>query len=132
MARHYPACKPLVIGNVFRGPYNNRTLSQVSYAEFADNDAASVFIEAVKAKPATLSSGGSSVQIKLVISKLNLARNYALKKATEMIKADAAYAGATVETKGRTVMVGDAEAFVQDKSEPGGRFVGSYSHLALP
>ena len=72
------------------------------------------------------------MQIKPAISKVNLARNYSLKKATEMIKADSAYTGGVVDNKGRTVMAADAEAFVQDKTETGGRFVSTFSHLELP
>ena len=76
-------------------------------------------------------SGGSSIAVRPALSKLYLARNYALKRASELIKADSGSAGKTVETKDRTIVVGGQEAFVQGKNEPAGSFVGPFAHLAL-
>ena len=127
---HYPAFKPVSVGNVFRGPYNNRTLSQVAYAEFSDNEAARAFAGAVKTKPSISKSGGATINVRPALSKLYLARNYALKGATELIKADGASSGQTVETKDRTIVVGGLETFLQGKNEPGGKIVGLFAHLS--
>ena len=91
-----------------------------------------MFTEAIKGKGLAFSSGGATVQVKAAISKVNLARNYWLKKATETIKADSTYTGGVVENKDHTVMAAGAEAFVQGTTETGGRFVSTFSHLELP
>ena len=82
LSQHYPAFKPVSVGNIFRGPYTSRTLSQVAYAEFSDNDIARGFTTTAKAKPISFMSGGSSIAVKLALSSLYPARNYALKRAS--------------------------------------------------
>ncbi len=68
------------------------------------------------------------------ITKVNAARNYAMRKAEEMLKADPKSAGKGVDAsmKDRAIKVGGAIAFSQGKKELGGTFSEPFVHLTLP
>ena len=131
MVKQLPNYRAVAIGNIYNGPYNNRVLTQVAFVEFADNDTARLCADAVKQQSASLKIEGSSIVIKPSISKLNLARNYSLKKAMELIKTDAAVATKTVVIKDRNAMVDMEVAFIQSKDEVGGTFQVPFAHLVL-
>ena len=66
-------------------------------------------------------------------TKLRKSRNWALKKALELVKASGASEEEVVlKWESREVTVGDAVAFKQEPGEPKGSFRNNYAHLTLP
>ena len=59
-------------------------------------------------------------------------RDWALTKAEELLKAEAAGGTVAVDRQSRVVKVNSTVAFRQEKQDSRGSFVGSFLHLALP
>ena len=74
------------VGHFFKGPRNARVLSKVSYVEFISEDARSAFLHKVGGESAHV--GGTHVKIKNALTKVNAARNFALRQAEEKLKKD--------------------------------------------
>jgi hypothetical protein len=125
--------KPATPGNIYKGPRDKRTLTPNSYLEFPNNDRATDFLKNFP-RGSMVKVGGQDVAIKPAITKINSQRNYSIRKAEEILKADPANQGKNIESilKDRVVQVAGHIAFRQDKNELGGTFVGPYSHLSLP
>ena len=77
---------------------------------------------------------GATIAVKPALTKLNAARNYACRKAEELIRAVPGTDKRKVEfkSKERKIQVDGADAFEQGRDEPGGTFVGEFAHLCLP
>jgi len=133
MAR-FPAHKPVDVGNFWRGPRNNRSLTKVGFAEFGSADAARAFLNA-SSESAVLTQGGASIKIKAALTKTNAQRNWALRAALDLIKQSAPARGSTVEgffDNRRCVKVDGEVAFEQDREQLDGTFRGRFSDLRLP
>ena len=80
--------------------------------------------------------GGFEVIVKPARSKMQGARNYALKQAAEILKKSELTRGKQVEIawleEPRCVKVAGAAAFKQAKGETRGRFEDGFAHLSLP
>ena len=126
----FPQIRPLACGNFYGGPYSNRTLTKAGYAEFTDADAAKAFFKL--AEKSTLKVGSDELTVKMARSKINTTRNWAIRKAHELLKAAAIGKKVDIEWKERVVKVDDIECFVQGKMELRGSFMGNYSTLTLP
>ena len=122
------------VGHFPKGPINNRTLSPASFAEFKDADSARAALRFIRDNNLTLgASGNNKLKIKATQSQLNKRRDFALRNADRLIKADPASNGKIVkiEFKDRQVKLDDNIVFSQEKHEVGGTFSGDFSHLRL-
>ena len=120
-------------GNFYSGPYDNRKLGRVSYAEFSSPAAAKKAL--AKLEGIECKFGSTVIDIKLARTKLKSQRNFALRKAHELIKSSPLSQGKSVEDitwTERSMNVNGVPAFKQNKSEFGGSFLPPYSDVALP
>jgi len=135
LVQRFPDYRAVKFFNGYKGPHNNRTLSNVCYAEFATTDDAKKFCQSYLDNPTHhLTLGTNTVKVAPALTKLNRFRGWALKKAAELLRT-AAPDAQVVEVKNmsdRRVTVNTATAFQQQPYELKGSFTGSYSHLALP
>ena len=127
----YPGPAPLAYGNNYTGPYTKRELKDSSYAEFADQDAARVFMENADK---VVEVAGAAVEVRKAKTKFAKSRDWAFYTAKDKLKEAAP--GKTVEVKTdkgqRTVTVDSVVAFLQEKTEERGTFEGEFAHLSLP
>ena len=70
--------------------------------------------------------------MKTALSKINRQRNYAIRKAEEMIKERAPGKEVKADQKQRIVTLGGSTVFEQTSGELGGTFRGTVSSLRLP
>ena len=113
-----------------KGPHNNRSLTSVAYAEFANADAAKNFAKKFADAKAKLSSS-VVVSVRMARSKVNGQRNFALRQASDVLKKHCGGKEVSVAWKNREVTVGGECAFKQDRAELSGSFVGVFSPLRL-
>ena len=128
-----PTQRPLSFSNEYKGPYSNRTLGQAAYANFTTADEVREFLASFKDSGQELEVKGTKLKVVQARTKLRKSRNWALKKAVELLKA-AAGEGANTELnwEGREVTVNSVVAFKQAPGEPKGSFQNSFARLALP
>ena len=126
-----PNIKYTHVTNIFKGPYNNRKLSQNSYAEFPCVADVKKVLEALKDVQFEVS--GKAVVIKQSKTKLQSKRNWSLSEAEKLLK-EKASDGVEVqlEWKERVVKVNGIIAFKQNKTDSGGTFSAPFTSLALP
>ena len=74
--------------NDYKGPYNNRKLGSVSYVEFGHQDTARNFVKAVEERGVTVQSKEKQLLVKQAQTQKQKARNWALRKAEELVKED--------------------------------------------
>ena len=127
----FPSFHKVSAGNFYTGPRSNRKLSQAGFVEFASDELREDFLKAVGTQTVTLAGG--SIKVKRARTKVNGARDYALRSASDKLKEapEARGKNIKIEWKERVVKVGDDEAFQQEKDELSGRFVGTFAHLRL-
>ena len=101
----------------------------MSYVEFLSSHDAAAFLNAAKTKQMKVAS--KIILIKPAKSRVNLSRDWALRKAGELVKSHSGR-DAKIDFKGRTVSVGDVVVFEQTASELEGTFKGEFSRLRLP
>ena len=124
--------KPVRVQNSYKGPYSDRKLTRNAYAEYASVEEAKKALKALT--DVKFEVNGENVIIKLSRSKLQSNRNFALRKAEEILKPAGVSKGAAVvlNWEDRAVTVGGNVAFKQEKKELSGKFMGGYAHLSLP
>ena len=135
IAEQFSSFKPLDVGCFFSGPYNNRKLTKACYVEFGSQDMVTAFLKKLPTGQGNFKvQGADALTAKQARTKVNAQRNYSLRKAEELIKADpkAKDKNVQIHYKDRLIKVDDSIAFKQDKHELGGTFSGGYDHLALP
>ena len=118
-------------GHFFKGARNSRTLGKVSFIELVDEDTRNNLLAKI-GESAVI--GGGSVKIKKALSKINESRNYALRKAEELLKSDPQTGQKQVViswSKPRGVKVDGTFAFSQNDSELTGTFAAPYNNLQL-
>ena len=132
LAENAKGFRAVSFDNVYKGPYNDRKLTKVAYAEFASSDSRREALNSISGK--SLSVQGQTISIKNARTKVNGQRNYALRKAKELLKASDVNTGKTVEIKWaeRCVSVNDVAAFSQAKTDISGSFLPPYSAMSLP
>ena len=132
MSKHAPTLKTIDVDNIYQGPYGQRTLTNVAFAEFNSPDAARRAL--TQLKDANKQLGDTTLSIKPARTKYNSKRNYSLKKAEELIKASPHSKDKSVNISWdtRAVMVDKIDAFTQGKQDTGGTFLPPFELLALP
>ena len=129
--QQFPAYKAVSFSNKYRGPHNDLKLSNVGFVEFADKNTATAFLRDAKdANKLKITVVGKEVSVKPALTKLQESRNWAIKKAEELIKA--ASPGVSVVREKGTLKVQDSAVFSQPKGDPRGIFSGAFAHLTLP
>ena len=83
----FPEFKPVTYVNQYKGPYNNRKLGTVSFVEFGDKDTAKDFVQAVESSGLQVQAGGKMLVVKKARTQQASSRNWALRKAEELLKA---------------------------------------------
>ena len=127
----FPTYKPLGYLNAYKGPRNNRVLSKVGFAEFISEDEARLFADLVKGQSFTVA--GVQIKVRPAKTKFNSSRDWALKKAEELLQGAASSSQVVkLSFSDRKVTVNNEDAFVQSKTDSRGSFCGDFTHLALP
>ena len=127
----FPAPTAVVFGNDHKGPWNDRSLKNSGYAEFADKDAALGFL---KVATKEVQVEGAKVTVKKALTKAARTRNWALGAACDLLKKAKENKGKVVELvwKDRLVKVGDEVAFKQEKGDTKGEFTENFFEYFLP
>ena len=94
--------------NNYKGPQNNRKLGTVSFVEFGDQDTARDFVSAVESSGVQVQAGGKQLLVKKARTQKASSRNWALRKAEELLKATPGGAEAKLDWKEREVKVKEA------------------------
>ena len=127
------------LGCYYKGPHNDRKLSNIAWVEFASIDGAKDFCKKVGESSIQLQNGGKQIMVKAARTDFQKERNWALKEAQTIIKTTPEGNGKNVEigwkvpdTKSRHVTVDGITAFVQTPTENKGTFIAPFSTLVLP
>lgn len=133
MDKNFPTTRLTDIGNIYKGPYSNRKLTQVSYVEFGSRQTCSNFLAKVE-KVKFPDINGKNILIKQARTKFSSTRNYHLRKAHEIIQSNEVTDAhrAEIDWKERHVHINKVVVFFQNKTEEDGTFAGPCSHLAFP
>ena len=116
---------------ITKGRTTTEKLKDTGYAEFADQDAARVFLTTAGK---VVEVQGAAVSVSKAKTKFAKQRDWVLYTAKDKLKEEAPEQEVEVTTdRGRrAVTVGSEEAFVQGKDEAKGSFVGDFARLSLP
>ena len=126
-----PAPKPLAVCNRYNGPRNQRTCTKNAYAEFCDQDARDLFLQAVDGlKP--LKVNGTTVRVKKAKTAFNESRDWALHKAKDLLSTAAPQRAVALHYDSRSVTVDNVTAFRQEEHDPRGAFCAPFLELQLP
>ena len=138
MKDHFSSTRYSDVGCYYKGPYNDRKLSNIVWVEFASIDGAQNFCKKVVESSIQLESGGKQIMVKGARTEIQKERNWALKEAQKLIKNAPESKGKNVEiawkvpdTKSRHVMVDGNIGFAQTQNENKGTFIAPFSSLAL-
>ena len=129
----FPTFRYQSVDHFYKGNFNKRELSSVSYVEFSSDTAAKSFIDSLSSKSCTLV--GTELKIKMSKSKINLKRDGSLKAAANLLKDSALGLGKAISInfKDRNITInGHQLAFIQEKGELKGTFTEAFSNLSLP
>ena len=137
MKEKFPTFRVVDFGHEYIGPYNNKKLSSVSWAEFSDNDAAKSFVKKTETDHVELQVEGVSMKIKLRRTKLQKKRNYCLHKAAELLKKSGS-SGDDVKiewkieaSKTRKVLFNGKTGFEQLQHDSMGTFTAPFTNLVI-
>ena len=86
----------------------------------------------MKAAKGELEVHGQKLKVKAALTQTNKERNWALRKAEELLKGAASQKAVKLEWAERLVKVDGVPAFVQDKVELRGCFQPPFANLSLP
>ncbi len=135
MAKHFKDIRVrFTDDSVTEGPAGKSSVTTNGFVEVGSSHMVTKIITKVKEDKLKL-EGFPDVVIKRGISELDRRRNWALKKAAELIRADPAASKGKIETKDkdRAVSVNGTVAYSQkQRYDPDGQFEGKFQHLKLP
>ena len=131
---NFPDFRAASYWNKYDGPNSDKKLSNIGFVQFADKDSAQAFIKAVKAaNKSEFTIGDQKVRVKNALTRLQRSRDWALRTATELIKAKTSGKVETIRNGGeRGVKVDGAFAFEQAQGEARGSFRAPFQNLILP
>ena len=119
------------VGHFFAGPRNSQKVTRASYLEFASPHDAGQFLDIAKLQRFVLQPSGKVILVKPAKSQVNSARDWALRKAAEILKSETGQ-DAKIEWQSRAVKVGENVAFEQGAGDLQGFFKHPFSRLSLP
>ena len=134
LENEFPDLRYSTVDNFYVGPYNSRKLSKAAFIEFPSQDSRrdALILMGGKNKRYTLPDS-SQVTIKPALDEINKKRNWALRKATDLIKAQC-QSSRTIKTNfdhNRNVTVDDQTAFKQESNDLMGSFRGEFRQLSI-
>ena len=139
MKDNFPSIRYSDLGCFYKGPYNDRKLTNIAWVEFASIDGAQDFCKKVGSSSIQLENGWKQIIVKGARTEIQKERNWALKEAQKMIKNAPESNGKNVEvvwkvpdTKSRHVTVDGTIAFLQTSTDNKGTFIAPFSALLLP
>ena len=134
IAEKLPMFKAIDIDHVYTGPRSSRKLTGVTYVEFSNADKAAEFLKKFD-KDSKTKLGSFEVSVRPARTKLNSARNWALKQAADVLKeapgVDKAKVVIQWMEQPRRVDVAGAPAFVQQSDDLHCTLCGAYPDLVL-
>eukprot|EP00969_Alexandrium_andersonii_P129639 5730354-Alexandrium_andersonii.AAC.1 len=86
MVKKVPGTSNFLINHFHTGPKNNQKLSKASYIQFVDVQDRNHFLTAAGGKGTRFEVLGHTLTMKPSKSAINMSRDWALRKATEMLK----------------------------------------------
>jgi hypothetical protein len=117
MASHFSGYRNVRAGNYMKGPHDDRKVSNTSYIEFPTVIDKDKFIKDFATSARQCSINGSSISIKPARTEFMNKRNFAVRKAEELIKSSPSAQGQTVKIEWmqhpRLVTVNGVSAFTQ-------------------
>ena len=141
MKSKFPNARIRDIGNFYKGAFpNNRSLTRTAYVELSSADVRREVLEAIGGgndKPVKVECyvGGPEVSVKKAVTEQARQRNAALRRASDVLKADTRAHGRVVKIewlKDRGVTVDKVYAFQQNSNDLTCQFVGAFADLRLP
>ena len=97
-ASNLPTYKVVSVGNFFKVPVNNRSLSPAGCVEFQEGDVAKSFLKHYRDNNHKVPvPGGRGLKVKPATSEFNNRRSFFLRKAQGLVEADAKAQGASTE-----------------------------------
>ena len=128
----YPGFHPTDLGHDETGPYSDRKLSKSSWIEFSNTDTAKKFLKKVEHEAFDVE--GTSIKMKPARTQFQKKRNYAMRKAEELLKASPKSGSSEVsiewkamDSKSRRISVNRSVAFTQTEYD----VIGTFSTLFL-
>ena len=132
----YKQITPTDFGHDFTGPYNNRKLSTASWIEFSNCDTAKDFLKHTEKEDFKVD--GATIKIKFARTQFQKKRNYAMRKAEELLKGHQKTGRNVVTTewkitdsKDRRILVNGALAFSQAPYDGTGTFLPPFLDLCI-
>ena len=106
-------------------------LSPAGFAEFPSQKLATDFLSRIGQSSSFRASGGDNVRVKAATSQVNQHRNWALRRASDLVKSRVPTANVRIDFKARNVSVDSAIAFEQGRGDLTGTFLGRFSDLTV-
>ena len=132
----YKNFTPTDVGHDFTGPYNHRKLSTASWIEFPNCDTAKDFFKHIEKEDFKVD--GTSIKIKFARTQFQKKRNYAMRKAEELLKGHPKTGSNVVTTewkitdsKDRRILVNGVLAFSQAPYDGTGTFLSPFLDLCI-
>ena len=100
-----------------------------NFLEFATEDDAECFLKDV---PKSMKFEEGDIKIKRAITKISSKRNWALRRASELISQASESKNRTIKTENRTITVDGVAAFIQEQNDLIGHFCSPYLALHIP
>jgi hypothetical protein len=141
MKTHFAKIRVRDIANFYKGKFpDGRSLTRAAYVEFSNSDVRREVMDkigGVKNQPVKLKCvfNGQTIDIKAAMTENAIQRNASLRRAADLLKADARATGKIVKvefTGERGVTVDKTYAYTQTKDQLTGQFVSVYADLRLP
>ena len=134
MNEHFKDIKFTTVDTIMKGPYNDRKATKVSYIEFPSRHDVDVVLRGIESKGLSLTdSSGTPLRFARAKTHVQLPRNYALKKAKDLVEKHAAAKNKAVSInwKNRAVEVDGKDVFTQDKNDTAGKFMQPFMVINL-
>ena len=130
MATNFPG-QNINVANKYKGKWNERKLTPVTVVTFNDRDVAKSVLDRCGSMSPQIE--GAELKVVWARTKFQEKRNWALRKAEEMIKGniESTNGDVKIDMKGRKVTCDGEDAFVQGKEEPIGSFLEPFEKLSI-
>ena len=126
--------KSFVASNFDSGPRNNRKLTSAGYVEVGNSNVALQALLKSMNSASSLTVDSIDFKAKAALTPINKKINWSIRKAEELIKAEANFRDAKIIWKDQTIVSAncDVPSFTQEKFDLVGSFGSKVKHLKLP
>ena len=139
---NFPSSKVVNVETVMKGPRDKREPTETVVMEFFSRDVRDIVLKKIGDKKAPkITDGATTIELKAIErarTRVQKARNWAMRKAHEMITTELAKVSGAKDLQfdwtmpKRKVLFNGEPVFVQDRDRLRGDFVGRFSSLVLP